>query len=480
MLTREAILELCQTNPEGIVTLLLTLQESNEQLAQRVKKLEDQLNKDSRNSHKPPSSDGVRKRRSKPKPNKSKVKKCVGGQLGHQGQTLKMTEKPSEIVRHEPAQCQGCGTKLDLMGGTVVGRRQEVDIPEPKLLITEHQAIEKRCPCCEMDNRGQLPQHLKGNVQYGGRLRALTVYMMSYQLLPYQRTTELLNVLYGLTISTGTLYRMLQDGYNLLGDAEARLKQAIQQAEVVHVDETGHRVSGQTNWLHVSSTPLMTYYNSHEARGKRAHEAAGILPAYRGVAVHDFYRPYLGYACKHGLCNAHLLRDLQGVLDDDPTQRWAKQLQHYLITAKRMVDKAHSRNATALPTEVLRRLESLYDQVVARAAAINPKPPPSGKPGPTAQSKTRNLIDRLLNYKEAILRFIFDFKVPFDNNLAERDLRMVKVQQKISNCFRSQQGVNFFCRLRGYISTLQKQKLDIFAVLTRVFQGDVLVPLPAE
>jgi len=473
MLTREAILDLCRNNPEAIVELILSLTE-------RVSKLEEQINKDSRNSHKPPSSDGLKKRPPKPKPNRTGKKKSVGGQKGHTGNTLTLSDHPNEIMQYASESCSSCGQPLADVSGELFQRRQVIDIPEPQVRIIEHQALSKQCPCCEVINVGVLPNELKGCVQYGANLRALVTYLMVYQLLPYQRTKELLATLYNLSISTGTLHRMLKDGYELLAEAESQIQTAVKEAEVIHVDETGHRVGAKTHWLHVASTKLLTFYYTHQARGQKAHSEGGILPTFSGTMVHDFYRSYLGYKCQHGLCNAHLLRDLQATLDQDASQLWAKRLSQVLVISHCLVQQAQQEGKESLPSPLLVRLEALYDQIVARAHALHPKPPPSGKRGRTKQSRTRNLIDRLLQYKQDILRFIFDFKVPFENNLAERDLRMVKVQQKISHCFRSETGAAMFCRIRGYISTLLKQGYDIFPILTHVFEGDILIPIPAE
>lgn len=473
MLTREAILDLCRNNPEAIVELIFSLTE-------RVNKLEEQITKDSRNSHKPPSSDGLKKRPPKPKRKRDEQKRGAGGQKGHKGSNLTLSDTPTEIIKHDIESCRACGESLEETLGEVVERRQVIDIPEPKVIVNEHQAVRKRCPCCGVVNIGELPEELKGRVQYGAKLRALVNYLMVYQLLPYQRTKELLSTLYKLSISPGTLHRMLQDGYELLAKAENQIQTAVKQAEVIHVDETGHRVGAQTRWLHVASTKQLTFYYSHKARGQKAHQQGAVLPEFKGIMVHDFYRSYLGYECQHALCNAHLLRDLQAVVDRDEHQLWAKRLSQLLVVSHRLVQRVQQQGEMTLPQPILMRIEALYEQLVARAHALNPKPPPSGKRGRTKQTQTRNLVDRLLTYKRDILRFIFDFKVPFDNNLAERDLRMVKVQQKISHCFRSETGASIFCRIRGYISTLLKQDYDLFPVLTRVFQGNVLIPVPTE
>ena len=483
MLTRQDIYDLYEQGPEAVADVfeqLLKKVEQVEQLVQRVKELEERLNKNSKNSDKPPSSDGLKKRLPKPKPNRDKKKRKPGGQSGHQGTTLKMRDDVDEVIQYESTICQNCAHDLSGIEGEIGRKKQVVDIPPPQIVVTEHQSITKMCPCCGQMNTGQLPERLKGNVQYGFGLRALVNYLMVYQLLPYERTKELIETLYGISPSTGTLYQMLQDGYKQLEEAEKQIRQAIVNEPVIHCDETGHRVGAKTEWLHVASTKLMTFYDSHKARGSRAHEAGEILPHYKGIAVHDFYRSYLKVAYKHVLCNAHLIRELNAVLEREPNQTWAKSRMRLLVTAKNMVQIASGNGKTALPKIALVRIEAKYDLLLANADQLNPKAKPNGKRGRTKQTKTRNLIDRLVTYKSDILRVCSDFKVPFDNNLAERDLRMVKVQQKISNCFRSKSGAEMFCRIRGYISTLRKQGLDIFPILTEAMQGNVFIPTPAE
>lgn len=480
MLTRQDIYDLYEQGPEAVADVFEQLLKKVEQFEQRIKELEERLNKNSKNSDKPPSSDGLRKRSPKPKPIRGKKKRKQGGQSGHQGTTLKMSDHVDEVIQYESNICQNCGHDLRDIEGQIGRKKQVVDIPPPQIVVTEHQSITKICPCCGQSNSGQLPNHLKGNVQYGFGLRALVNYLMMYQLMPYERTKELLGTLYGISPSTGTLYQMLQDGYKQLEEAEQKIREAIVDGPVIHCDETGHRVGAKTEWLHVASTKLMTFYYSHKARGSLAHEAGEVLPHYKGIAVHDFYRSYLKVDCQHALCNAHLIRELKAVLEREPDQTWAKSLIRLLVTAKNMVQIASGNGKTALSTIALVRIEAKYDLLLANGDQLNPKAKPNGKRGRTKQTKTRNLIDRLVTYKSDILRFCSDFKVPFDNNLAERDLRMVKVQQKISNCFRSKSGAEMFCRIRGYISTLRKQGLDIFPILTEAMQGNVFIPTPAE
>ncbi|MEM9778008.1 MAG: IS66 family transposase [Chloroflexota bacterium] len=480
MLSKQDIYDIYEQGPEAVADLIMQLLNQNEQLAKHMAELEERLSKNSQNSDKPPSSDGFKKRVRKPKRIRNKDKRQSGGQLGHPGKTLRMSDQVDEIVRHEPVHCKSCGQDLANQTGEVGRKKQVIDIPPPRVIRTEHQSIVKRCPCCGDHSSGKLPEHLKGNVQYGHRLRALVNYLMAYQLLPYERTSELVEAIYGISPSTGTLHQMLQDGYINLEEAEKAIRQAIIQSKVAHFDETGHRVGSKTRWLHVAATRMLTFYYSHTARGAKAHRAGGVLPVFKGIAVHDFYSSYLKIECQHALCNAHIIRELRAVLERDSSQLWGKSLIRLLVTAKKMVALASQNGKSALSPVALKAIHTKYKTLLDQASRLNPKAKSSGKKGRVKQTKTRNLIDRMAKHQADILRYVADFKVPFDNNLAERDLRMVKVQQKISNCFRSELGADMFCRIRGYISTLLKQEYDVLPILTQVMQGNVLIPVPAE
>jgi transposase len=470
MSRRDELLELCRREPEKVVDLFLALEA-------KVATLEGRLAKNSKNSDKPPSSDGLRK----PPRKRSKSKRKVGGQKGRRGTTLKFSEHPDKIVPHGVDYCQDCGAGLVDVEGTVISRRQEIEIPEKPVEIIEHQRLEKQCPCCGRRNRGQWPVHISGNVQYGRRFKAFCLYLLNYQLLPYQRAGELLHALFGYQPGGGTLQSILDQAYNVLEPIEEAIKAAIRGSPVGHGDETGIRVDGQTKWLHVFSTLAYTYYYWSQHRGQKAHRADGLLPEYQGILMHDAYRSYFLYAYLHALCNAHLLRELQAVYEADPSQRWAPQLMRLLSTAWALVKAAKDTGDTRLPEDQCDRIAGLFEQIVARADQQNP--PAQRRPGQrgrVAQSVPRNLIDRLKEHQDAYLRFVFDFRVPFDNNLAERDLRMSKLQQKISGCFRTDGGADLFCRIRGYISTLRKQGVDLLPALFSLWSDTPFYPVPAE
>ena len=470
MTRRDELLELCRREPEKIVDLILALEA-------RLKQVEDRLAKNSQNSDKPPSSDGLKK----PQRRAPKSKRKAGGQKGRAGKTLKFSAQPDQIIAHGQAECQQCGESLVDVAGAVLSRRQEIEIPEKPIQIIEHQRLAKKCPQCGHRNQGQWPSHLSGNVQYGRRFKAFCAYLMTYQLLPYERTSELLQTLFGYQPGGGTLKSSLDQASEVLEPIEQAIKRACRASPVGHGDETGIRVAGQTQWLHVFGTLSYTYYYWSQHRGRKAHQADGLLRAYDGILMHDAYRSYFGHNYDHALCNAHLLRELQALIETEPSQRWSVQLQRLLRVTWQVVKSAKRVGLCQLPDEQRTRILALFDQILHRADLQNPpNPRQPGQRGRVAQSVARNLIDRLLAHKAAYLRFVTDFRVPFDNNLAERDLRMSKLQQKISGCFRTEDGANIFCRLRGYISTLRKQGYELLPALFSLWTDTPFFPVAAE
>ena len=460
MSRREELLELCQKEPEKVVELVIAL--------------EARLNKNSKNSHNPPSSDGLKK----PPAKKGKSKGKAGGQKGHPGTTLRKSDRPDRVVEHGPEQCEHCGTNLVEVEGAVIGSRQEIEIPEKPIEVIEHQRLQKECPHCGASTKGQWPEHIRGNVQYGRRFKAFCVYLLSYQLLPYERASDLLKVLCGYQPGGGTLTQAQQQAYEVLEPVEAEIKDAIRGSPNSHSDETGMRVEGKTQWLHVCSTETHTYYYWSQHRGKQAHQDDGLLPEFQGILMHDAYATYFALACQHALCNAHLLRDLQALSEADPSQAWPRHLTHLLQTAWAMVKQAKAEGLTQLSSHNQERILALFDRIVGSA---DPQTPHNlrqpGQKGRVAQSPHRNLLDRLLDHKAAYLRFVTDFRIPFDNNLAERDLRMCKLQQKISGCFRTETGADLFCRIRGYISTVRKQGHHLLSALVSLFSNSPFFPV---
>ncbi len=470
MSREDELIELCRQEPEKMVKLFLALEA-------KLNSLEKRLNRNSKNSDQPPSSDGLRRPRRK----RSKSKRKSGGQKGRTGKTLKFSDSPDKIIQHGADYCQECGESLDNVEGTVLSRRQEIEIPDKPVQVIEHQRLEKQCPCCGQDNQGQWPDYVTGNVQYGRRFKAFCLYLMNYQLLPYERTSDLLKTLLGYQPGGGTLQRILQQANEVLEPIEEAIKAAIRGSPVGYGDETGIRVDGQTQWMHVFSTLLYTYYYWSKYRGQKAHHADGLLPSYEGILMHDAYRSYFVHTYEHALCNAHLLRELQAIYEADQSQRWTLQMMRLLRVVWHLVKRAKDAAQVQLPADQCDRILSLFDKIIDRADQQTPrnqrKP---GQRGRVAQSASRNLLDRMIEHKAAYLRFVTDFRVPFDNNLAERDLRMSKLQQKISGCFRTEHGATIFCRIRGYISTLRKQDHDLLPAIFSLWTNSPFMPVPAE
>jgi transposase len=443
-------------------------------LADRIQVLEDRLNKDSHNSHKPPSSDGLAKPARTRSLRRHSGKKS-GGQPGHPGVTRTLADDPAETYLHEPQVCAGCGAALATAHEIHRERRQVIEVPVVQPQIIEHQASHKVCPACHTVTAGDFPADVTQPVQYGPRAKAVAVYLQTYQLLSYERTAEALDDLFGIQVSEGTLGSTQQQAYTTLVPVEQAIQSALQHAPVLHVDETGIRVMGHTAWVHVLSTAWLTYYAHHAKRGQEAIEAIGTLLHYGGRRIHDAWAPYLKLVGLYALCHAHLLRELIGLFETTG-QPWLQQMITLLLHMKEAVAQASAAGQTTLSARQCAGFEAAYTRIVHAAEQANPHPPPTGKRGRPKQTPVRNLLDRFIDHRPAVLAFLHDFSVPFDNNQAERDLRMLKVKHKVSGSFRSADGADYFCRIRGYVSTLRKQGYSILDGLTSVFTGQPYMP----
>lgn len=472
-LTREKIILLCQSQPEVAADAFLALSAEIAALQERVKWLEDRLAQDSHNSHRPPSGDSFKRRRTKSL--RKATGKKPGGQTGHPGTTLRLVENPDQTIVHPVKRCRHCQQTLAAMAAEAYERRQVVELPPPHIEVTEHRAEIKTCRRCHQSTRADFPADVTRVVQYGPRFKGLAVYLNTHQLLPYERTAEVFMDVFKHPVSPATLVNFNQECFTALAPHDETVKAKIIAAEVTNLDETGVNINGRLHWLHVAATPEVTYYTCHAQRGHEAMDAMGILPNFKGTAVHDHWAAYHRYDCDHALCNVHHLRELTFIHEQDQ-QVWAKQMMNLLLETKQKVERKKCRfNA---PT--LRRLKQKYRRIVKNGFAENPLPAAEILPkkrGRRKKSKSRNLVERFALFADEILAFAQNFKVPFDNNQAERDLRMMKVQQKISGCFRSLEGAKVFCRLRGYISTNKKQGRNILEALQNVFNQKPLLCL---
>jgi hypothetical protein len=355
------------------------------------------------------------------------------------------------------------------------------DVPPVRVEVTEHQAEVKVCPRCGGQVKGKFPEAVTQPVQYGPRLQAQASYLNIYQLIPLARTCELLGDFYGHTPAEAIVLASNGTVVDRITSSVDAIKQYLIAADVAHFDESGLRVEGQLNWLHVASTDHLTYYDVQPKRGQDGMRAAGILPEFKGRAVHDHWQSYFTFKdCQHALCNAHHLRELQFVVDQYG-QAWAQEMMQLLLDIKAEVDAALSEQMS-LPPERLAHFEQRYNELIVQGLEANPPPadPPPKKRGRRKQSPPKNLLDRLQQHMLQVLAFMYDFGVPFDNNLAERDVRMVKIKQKISGAFRTLAGAETFCAIRSYISTARKQGQNVIDALHSALMGNPFIPQPVE
>lgn len=461
---------------DAVVKLVTALVSRLSDVEARLEKLENQQKKNSRNSSKPPSSDGFGKRT---KSLRQKSDRPSGGQKGHPGSTLEWSEAADAVVTHSVNECGQCGTSLLSLDAIDYDLRQVHELPPLRLQVIEHQAEVKCCPECKATSRGTFPVDVNSRVQYGSGLRGLMVYLMNAQLLPSDRTREVLSEVFGCEISEGTLYNARAQCFEQLAPVEQHIKERIEAAAVIHCDETGLRVNRKLWWLHVASTSELTYYFVHPKRGREAINEMDVLPNFKGISVHDGWASYFKYLCSHALCNAHHLRELRFV-SERYKQSWADGMMTLLTTIKAQVDSAKADGHKILCDQQLIGFKLLYQALLTDGFEANVPPPVLAdapkKRGRTKQSPPKNLLDRLKRHEAAVLTFMQDFRVPFDNNQAERDVRMMKLKQKISGCFRSADGARQFCRIRGYISTLRKQGLTVLDALTSTFRGNPVFP----
>jgi transposase len=475
IMTRESIAEVYRQGLEAVVGLVEQLLEQVTALTGRVKELEQQRALDSHNSSKPPSTD---QRGSKPAPKSLRQRsgRKSGGQPGHTGATLALSGAPDRVVVHAPERCVGCGASLAEAPTVAVERRQVIDLPPELVEVIEHQVETRRCPC-GTTARGSFPDGVAASVQYGAGLKALAVYLNQQQLIPTARTAEILADVFGCaSFSEGTLGTAVEECYAGLEGVESAVQAGVRQAAVAHFDETGLNIGGTLHWLHVASTPHLTHYAWHQKRGAAAADEIGILPGFTGTGVHDGLTSYWRYGWAHALCNAHHLRELTFV-EERLGQAWARDMKTLLGEIKQAVDAARSGGAADVPADRQQAFVVRYRSILTAGYEANPPPErPVGQRGRPKRGKVLSLLDRLRDHEEATLAFMRDFAVPFDNNQAERDLRMVKVQQKVSGCFRQPQGAARFCRIRGYLSTARKQGQRALSCIEGVFRGHPFLP----
>lgn len=470
-LERKVELLLPNLSPEGrmLVELFMPfcreLHEENERLREENKHLRGQLAQNSRNSSKPPSQDLYRP--VKRSDSSEGAKRNAGGQKGHAGQGGKLKDDPDKIIPYTLGDCPQCGEDLRQVRLDEVVRKQIEDIPEIKTTVVEHRIEVKTCPGCgiQWQAGGCDIQHA---FEYGPNVKALSVYLSTYQFIPQKRIKELLGV-FGLELSTGTLNNFRKTAAHQIEPFMNALRQNLKAAPSAHFDETGIKVGGDNHWVHVASTQILTFFHIHCNRGQKAHEAIGILPVFSGIAHRDAYRSYDDYPqCRDSLCCAHILRELEFAIQQDAQQVWAQPMITLLLSIKKQVD---ARKDAIAPKKWQKRYRKQYRQLIQNGLQINPpaQRPDGQQRGVTKQSKTYNLLIRLRDREEDILRFMVEPLAEFTNNQAERDLRMNKVRAKVSGGFRALAPAEEFMRIRSLISTAVKQSLCPLKTLIQVF-----------
>jgi transposase len=441
----------------------------------RISELEARINKNSSNSSKPPSSDGYKK----PKITNSRKKseKKTGGQPGHMGVTLVKLLTPDKIIEIPTENFCGCGCDLRDVSSRIK-TRQKLDIPKIVMHATEYRVHEKVCPICGKVHKSEFPSGVTQPVEYGENMKALMIYLKDYHFLPLNRTVEAINDITGQKVSEGTIVNASERLYKSLEGVVNEIKEKIKESGVVHCDETGIRSENKLIWLHVASTETLTYYEAHKKRGFEATTDIGILPGYTGTVMHDHWKPLYKYTdCTHAECNAHNIRYLSDIYQNYK-QEWANTMISLLVDINRRVNSLKIEGCISMePTEIA-MWQDRYHTIINDGIAEDEKKSPKvfSKKGKLQKSKALKLLFKLQNYDIETLAFMYDFDVPFDNNLAERDLRMQKLRQKISGCFRGENGADVFCRIRSYISTARKRGVTAYEAILNAVKETPSIP----
>ena len=445
----------------------MALRAENASLKARVAELERRLGLNSSNSGKPPSSDGLKKP-ARVTSLRERSGKKPGGQKGHKGETLRQVADPNKVVNHYPSACSMCGVGLDPETSVGHSARQVFDLPEPQpLVVTEHRAHDCQCTACGTETRGTFPDGVNAPVQYGNTITAFVIYLLHYQLLPEDRLVELMADLFGVKLAAATIARMSRTCAERLRSFAETVRDLVAGAAVKHMDETGFRIGGKTQWLHVASTALLTFYRVCAKRGS-------LLANVTGIIVHDHWRPYYTMqGVLHALCNAHHLRELKALVEIEK-ENWARKMQRLLRRACHAANLARERGAPLKP-QLIECFERCYDAILGEGLAFHEAKAPLVRPmkgrgkrrGRTPRRTGHNLLLRLATRKQDTLRFLHDPAVPFTNNQGERDARMMKLRQKISGGFRSLTGATDFAVIRSFLSTAKKQGWNIIDALTR-------------
>lgn len=447
-----------------------------DELRIEVAELRARLRSNSSNSSRPPSSDGYAKPTRQQRRN---AERKAGKQPGAEGSHLSRVDNPDEVILHDPLCCHSCGSSLQ--DGEIINEevRQVFDLPPRRIVVREHRARKRRC-LCGATTKASFPPEATNVTCYGPRVRALAVYLVCGHHLPFERAALVMSDVCGLSISVGSIVNMVAEAAMGLDDFAIAVREALRNESVVHFDETGARVLGKLFWVHSASSEFLTAYIVHPNRGTKAMDDMGLLAlndeggnivwTFDGIAMHDGWRSYRSYEVVHALCNAHHIRELRAI-GEVWNQYWALEMIELLRSAKCAVEQAKNDGFDGLEASVYHGIVSRYGKLIAKGLAVNQK-----RTHRRGQTKPYNLLVRLDEHRDEVLRFASDFDAPFDNNQAERDIRMIKLQQKISGCWRTTKGAEHFLSVREYLSTARKQGQQALDVLIALFEGRCWMP----
>ena len=458
----------------GLQRIIDNLNRNIEELNERIKELVEQLGMNSRNSSKPPSGDAFNK--PTPKSLRKPSGKKTGGQPGHRGSNLNITVEPDEIILHVPSVCSDCPNHDACVSRACVGETRKVVDAVVDVNVTAHQALVIDCPLHGISYKGEFPKDIKATIQYGENLQALVVAMNTVGAVSLNRTQEILSGVFNIPLSTGTIVNMVNRCADGLTEIVELIRQTVAESEIGHFDETGTQVDGKRLWVHAASTLRFTHLTISNKRGYDGMEAGGVLPGFRGIAVHDCWAPYWKYLLIiHALCCAHLLRELVAAVERHLDQKWATEFINLLMDMKSAKEKAIEMGENKLSEEKLLGFDRQYDEIIRRGYEENPLPPEDEtndrKRGRKKKGKTLSLIERLETHKASVCLFAINFAVPFDNNLSERDIRMVKTKTKVSGCFRSLVGAMNYLKIMSYVGTAKKHGKSAYEAIRQAVSG---------
>ncbi len=471
-----AQIESLKTTVKSLNDTIKTLEQTIESLKQTIAKQNEKLNKDSHNSSKPPSTDGLKK----PKvPNlRTKSDKKPGAQKGHKGTTLFSDLKPDETKQHMPSECVGCPHYSVCYKKAKVGEtRKVIDIILDTKVTAHESLVIRNCLKDNRQKRGEFPEDVTGPIQYGSSLRAFVVSLNTVGAVSINRIHEILGEVFDIPLSTGVIANMVSDCAEKVRPTVQKIKEAIVHAAMAHFDETTVRVEKTLHYIHVACTDTLAYFFGAKSRSYNDMEKAGILGRFLGIAIHDCYTAYWKFKniAKHAVCNVHILRELVGVEENTPNKTSAKKMKELLYEMKRIRDAAILKGDSSLAAETIQRLEKEYDEIIEKAKKeYQPPPRPmTRKKGKPAKGKALSLFYRLEAHKGEVCLFLHDFSVPFTNNDAERMLRPAKTKMKVCGCFRAHQGLVDYCDIMSYVNTCRKNGTKTYSAILQAVTGNI-------